>query len=313
MTKAPDDLKIYIVSKNSIGFPAERHFQPIQGGRALTTTILPGTVGDDSGDSISAFNEYYAEVSSMYWVWKNAPKSKYVGFFHYRRFLNFGAPLCPEAHWSERNFYDFSPESIERFGWSEKAIMDAIGDADVALPFREVITRPPQWDQPCSLYTHYRNAHLSRDINLAMQGMRELYPHEYAGYEETLYGQMGYFCHMYVMRWEIFDAYMTWLFSILFYVQERIDTSAEVYGPSSGQTRMLGFIAERIFNVFLEQKRREGATFVEFERLFGKLPAASNVKLQQRRKESSREVMTRFQNGITFSLPRLKIDLYQPD
>jgi hypothetical protein len=43
-------------------------------------------IGDDTGDSISDKNEYYSELTGLYWVWKNT-KQDIVGSCHYRRYF----------------------------------------------------------------------------------------------------------------------------------------------------------------------------------------------------------------------------------
>lgn len=37
------------------------------------------------GEHINHLNRFYAETTTMYWVWKNQIKSKIIGFCHYRR------------------------------------------------------------------------------------------------------------------------------------------------------------------------------------------------------------------------------------
>ena len=73
-------------------------FLPIQVGRALTDTDLhiqsDNEVNGHPCDNISDKNGMYCELTAMYWAWKNLrtiyPGVKYVGLFHYRRFLKFG-------------------------------------------------------------------------------------------------------------------------------------------------------------------------------------------------------------------------------
>ena len=40
---------------------------------------------DDEGENISSYNHLYSELTVAYWLWKNAPKAKYLGLCHYRR------------------------------------------------------------------------------------------------------------------------------------------------------------------------------------------------------------------------------------
>jgi hypothetical protein len=307
-----EDLRIYIVTKNAVRFPEETLFQPIQGGAALTSVKIPRAIGDDSGDSISLENEYYAEISSMYWVWKNAPRSDYVGFFHYRRFLNFGEPLCPEEHWSKRNFFDFEPSTLQRFGWTKDLAQAALGGCDLAIPHREPVIRPPQWDQPCSIYTHYRNSHVTRDINLALQVIKELYPNDYHFAKNVIESYYGHFCHMYVMRWQMFQEYMSWLIPILQGVGRRIDVNSPIYAMGSGQTRMLGFLGERLFNVYIERCRLDRKTIREFERLFGIFPEDWSISLSKTDPPEALRI-ARFQKGVSVHALGWQVDLFAPD
>ena len=266
-----DRIQIYLCTSNFFDLPKAPPFIPIQGGAALNTR-LPEILGDDTGDNISKLNPMYCEMSAMYWAWKNAPKSEYIGFFHYRRLLNFGAPLAPEAHWSTRNFFDFEPETMKRFGWDYDTILKSIEGADIIMPHIEDVQRPPHWNEPGTLYEHYRNSHISRDINLTMKVIKELYPEDSALAEKIMHSKQGYFCHMFIMKWDIFQEYMSWLFNIVMEVTSRIDLSAPIYKFNAHERRVSGFIGERIINIFIEKKRKQGVKLMELERLFGMLP-----------------------------------------
>lgn len=65
-------------------------YVPIQCGRAINPTI-PNILGDDTGDNISPLNARYNEMTAIYWIAKHYDEignPDYVGFDHYRRFLN---------------------------------------------------------------------------------------------------------------------------------------------------------------------------------------------------------------------------------
>lgn len=264
-------VQIYLCTSSFFDLPKDAPFIPIQGGAALNKP-LPGVRGDNTGDNISKLNPMYCEMSAMYWAWKNAPKTDYIGFFHYRRLFNFGLPLAPEAHWSERNFFDFNKETIKRFGWDYDTIIKAIDGADIVMPHIEDVQRPPEWKEPGTLYEHYRNCHVSRDINLTMKVIKDLYPEDSEITEKVMGSTRGYFCHMFIMKWEIFQEYMEWLFNITMKVTSQIDLDAPIYKFDSHERRVSGFIGERIINIFVEKKRYQGAKIMELERLFGHLP-----------------------------------------
>ena len=56
---------------------------------------------------------------------------------------------------------------------------------------------------------------------------------------------------MFVMKKQLFDEYCSWLFSILFELEKRIDIS----GYNQYEARVFGFISERLFNVWLEKQQ----------------------------------------------------------
>ncbi|MGN1207563.1 MAG: DUF4422 domain-containing protein, partial [Eubacteriales bacterium] len=49
----------------------------------------------------------------------------------------------------------------------------------------------------------------------------------------------------------VIDEYAAWLFDILFEVEKRVDIS----GYDTQQTRLFGFLSERLFNVWLTEKK----------------------------------------------------------
>ena len=59
---------------------------------------------------------------------------------------------------------------------------------------------------------------------------------------------------MMIMRRDLFREYCSWLFDILFELEDRVDTS----GLNFFQGRFYGRISEIIFNVWLEQQLRTG-------------------------------------------------------
>ena len=56
----------------------------LQAGAALTE-LRKCALLDCDGDSISERNPLFAEMTAMYWIWKNSGPAKYKGLCHYRR------------------------------------------------------------------------------------------------------------------------------------------------------------------------------------------------------------------------------------
>ena len=57
--------------------------------------------------------------------------------------------------------------------------------------------------------------------------------------------------NMFVMKKTLFDEYCSWLFSILFELEKRIDISSY----NQYEARVFGFMSERLFNVWLEKQQ----------------------------------------------------------
>lgn len=86
-------------------------YQPIQCGRALNPKI-EGAICDDIGDNISDLNLRYNEATAIYWIGKHygeigAPD--YIGFDHYRRFLNWRAEWLAPNKVIARRWFSWRP------------------------------------------------------------------------------------------------------------------------------------------------------------------------------------------------------------
>ena len=90
MEKKEPKIKIYVSCHKESYIPENKLLYPIQVGTAIAEKKLEGMLYDNEGDNISAKNKQYCELTSQYWVWKNDREADYYGFFHYRRYFNFG-------------------------------------------------------------------------------------------------------------------------------------------------------------------------------------------------------------------------------
>lgn len=268
-------VKIYVVGFDTVGAPASEMFVPIQAGRAINFHKLDA-LGDDTNDNISHLNPLYAEMTAMYWVWKNAPKSDYVGFFHYRRFLD----LSPRAAVknSDSHFSDFGPLTRRQFGWTEEAILAALADADIIVPPLDDIGNPQDgYKSTCSIYEQYLCYHVARDMDLTVAEAKKRTPPHLV--DKALASHGAVFNHIYVMRWDLFEEYMAWCFSILEAVRPQIALDEPVYGKGQPQSRALGFLGERLLNVFLDMKKDQGIRVRHASRVFARHLPGSTRKM----------------------------------
>jgi len=186
---------------------------PIHVGRAISKfkEEMSDMIGDDTGDNISVRNGAYCELTAIYWAWKNLKDTKYVGLAHYRRYF-------------ETKFTEGSIDGIFQSC-----------DVVLATPY---------------LHDRYNEMKMARALDMEdevifLKVFKKLYPE----YEQTLidylYGFKDYAYNMFVMKWELFDEYCQFLFSILFECERLMKPMA--YTCSS---RRLGYIAEYLLPIF---------------------------------------------------------------
>ena len=212
---------------------ADPVYLPIQAGRALHAPI-PGLIGDDTGDNISAKNPNYCELTALYWGWKNL-NADFVGLIHYRRFFARHLPAGPA-------------DRILR----GKELAERLARVPVLLP------SPRRYFIETNR-SHYIHAHHREDLETVQSVIRDLYPEYSASFHRVMNRTGGHRFNMFIMRRDILDGYCRWLFGILFETEKRLDIS----GYSPYDARVFGFIAERLLDVYFEHEKipyRNGPT-----------------------------------------------------
>ena len=195
---------------------------PVEAGAALHTQPIPGFTPDNTGENISEKNAHYCELTALYWGWKNL-EAAYIGLVHYRRFFGAGRPLKIAGR------TDF-----------EKALLKA-----------PVILPSPRHYWIETNYSQYVHAHHKQDLTVTRMLLAERCPAYLPAYDRQMKRRGGHRFNMLVMRRDLLDAYCTWLFDILFALEERLDISD--YDAYSA--RVFGFIAERLLDVWIETNR----------------------------------------------------------
>ena len=225
--------KLFVCLHKHCFTPTNDIIVPIHAGKALSAVDL-GLIGDNTGDNISEKNPYFCELTATYWIWKNV-KTDIVGLMHYRRFFNFKS--------NSTKFYKFAPNFLEKYGINEHNINRILNEYDIILPKKSPETK-------ISVYDYYKKEHYGKDLDLVLQIIHEKYP---SIYEQTCNilknNSRTYIANMLICKKDLFDSYASWLFSILFELEQKIQkdiTQRDLY-----QQRVYGFLAERLMDVFL--------------------------------------------------------------
>jgi len=190
---------------------------------------------DDQGDNISDKNSSYCELTGMYWIWKNLDQVKdNVGISHYRRYFSDKSKL---AEYIETMLTGkVTPLSLSK-------AESYLKDHDWIVPEKIALE-----DGEKDLYENYVNAHYKKDLEATKNAIKKLYPEYEATFDKVFASdEFSQFNMCYTSK-EEYAAYCQWLFDILFEVEKQIDiTDYDAY-----QSRVFGFLAERLFNVWLQ-------------------------------------------------------------
>lgn len=235
-------IKILICCHKPCELPKDDIFLPIQVGAAISDIDL-GMQRDDQVngqpcDNISAKNKSYCELTAMYWAWKNIkkiyPVLEYIGLNHYRRFFDFDHPNALR----DLNIVNNESEALQYTINKEKLL-------SLLKKYDGIAANPQYYQYP--LFIDYCICHISDDLRILRQVINEMYPDYSMSFNNVVMrGNTLAHYNMGVVRWDDFDAYCQWLFSILGECEKRINIS----NYNSVQKRIFGYMGERLWNVF---------------------------------------------------------------
>lgn len=232
------NIMIFVACHKPYYIPSIDFLKGIQVGAALNNERFAGMLADNCGDNISNLNQSYCELTAQYWAWKNY-KTDIVGFFHYRRYLKF---IC-----SNDNVLPYIIKKLPvlselyKWGYDKENINGLFNSYDIVVPYQEQFY--------VSVYKQYVDSkdHYKKDLDKVIDIIKKRYPYMIKSMDEYLSSNMIYFGNVYVMKWNVFNNYMTWLFDILF----EFDTQKDVKGYNKQALRVNGYLAERLFGIYL--------------------------------------------------------------
>lgn len=234
------NLKIIVCCHKEDLYMDSEVYMPLHVGKALSNKDL-NIPGDNYGDNISIKNDSYCELTGMYWAWRNLKDVDYIGLCHYRRYFDFN-------HIGRKHF----PLSTIKTELFDKQNLDISKEAKVWLEKGGCILAKAN-HQHASLFTQYCEGHYSTDIKVLGDIIRDTLPPRYFQAFVDVLMKSNRFSpyNMFVMDWNTFDKYCTWLFNLLEKVEQQIDISH--YSPH--QKRVFGYLAERLLNLYVHAEQ----------------------------------------------------------
>lgn len=214
---------IYVITHKPVDIELPRGYRKLfVGAQKLTNeekVKLQEYMFDNTGDNISEKNSNYCELTGLYWIWKNQ-KDAFVGITHYRRFF-------------EKSGKIVSMEAVEK-----------------NLQKVDVIVAKRQWVER-NVRTHFEMFHSKKDLGLVKKIIEEKCPEYLESFEKVMSKCFLFSFNMMICKKEVFDAYCNWLFDILIECEKRVD----ITGYNTYQSRIYGFLSERLLMVYLMQHK----------------------------------------------------------
>lgn len=234
------NVKILVCCHKKDVMATKAPYFPIHVGKELHKDISLGITEDNTGDNISMKNASYCELTGLYWAWKNLKGVDIIGLCHYRRYFDF--------HNQCRKFLPYTQFKTEQFADVDidipQTILDRVSEGMIIVPRFKSYRIP--------LYADYCTNHISDDFFK----LKDVFSNESEEYKDAFSNVMynnNKLMHynMFIMKWEEFDKYCTWLFDILLKVEKVTDISH--YSPV--QKRIYGYMAERLFNIYIKANK----------------------------------------------------------
>lgn len=196
---------------------------PIQVGAALCEEQVANLL-DSDGEHISEKNVNYSELTALYWIWKNrlqtsssCDRQEYYGLSHYRRIL------------------ELSEDDVLR-------LMD--NDVDVVLPY------PLPYEPDIEM--HHKRYLKSEDWEIVLEALRKLWPEDAKQVPVILKQRFFYNYNIVLARKEVLEAYCSWLFPILEYVEQHSTPKG-----ADRADRYIGYIGETLETLYFLLHKEE--------------------------------------------------------
>ena len=221
-------IRILIATHKEFIPPKDEIYLPIHVGAEGKGEL--GYQKDNIGENISSSNPYFCELTGVYWAWKNLD-AEYIGLDHYRRY--FSTKKVKYKKGMDINEVVLDKNSTEQY----------LKEADILVPKLRTYYIE-------TLYNHYANTFDGSHLDKTRDIISEMTPEYIDAFDKVMKRTSGYMFNMFIMKKELLDEYCSWVFPILFELQNRIDVS----NLTAFEARLFGRVSELLFNVWLEYK-----------------------------------------------------------
>lgn len=223
-------ITVAVAAHKPYSMPTDSCYLPLHVGAALHPDVCTEFQGDDEGENISSLNDFYSELTGMYWLWKNC-SSDYKGLVHYRR--HFRTRDAERSH-SEDRFERIAFES-DFMSYFENSSCDAL----VPKARNYFID---------TIGGHYRATLPGEQLDVCRSVLADLEPGYLNAFDEVLNGRKAHLFNMVVARAPVFNSYCAWLFPVLGELCSRLDPAQY----DAFNARYPGRVSEILLDVWMK-------------------------------------------------------------
>lgn len=220
-------IKIYVVTHKNFNVICTKPYQVIAVGDKSKIEIKDNFLRDDEGENIEWKNPNFCELTALYWIWKNDNNSDIIGLCHYRRYLS-------KSMLSDSTKYILTEEDIRKC--FKKGY-------DIILPYKPIARR--------NVAEIYCDFGYEKDIRLLGEIIERKCPEYLDEYNCLWKRHSNYPANILVLSREKFTEYTTWLFDLLFELEQINDISEY----TEQEARIYGFLSERLLDVWVRKNK----------------------------------------------------------
>lgn len=263
---------------------------PIHAGRAVAGDVstygsvsskeiewmYKNTIGDDTGENVSALNRNLCEFTVQYWAWKNYDKlgnPEYIGFSQYRRhlilnenaFSGYSRSNMEKAYSMFHFFYPFK-NYLRQIGFTDEYIKDTLKEYDIILPIETDFSLIGISNLRDDYEKKIEGSHVA-DFDLMHRILKEHYPEmsEFIERQNTSPHKFSYMT--YVVPKKVFFDYMEFAWPVIEELMEKIDVSEYSVNGKRTLGYLIEFLADCYFHFIQSQNKYRikyaNVTFIE--------------------------------------------------
>lgn len=205
-------------------------------------------------------NRRWSELSAMYKIWTEGPKTSVVGFCHYRRLFDFSnhgridresLPLARETHVTADDLADGT------YRLYDAEMVSAVADGS------KIIVAIPH-DTTKTIFEHYCESHHTNDyleiFNQCVATDSPLLPF----FMEQFSDHFLFANNMFILSWALFSELCGFWFELLnAFVSKFPERQSSAY-----QHRDVAFLSERIFDAWIRYRKNCGNEIIQLPILF---------------------------------------------